>query len=629
MSPEQLNGKPATPASDIYALGVVLYEMLTGRVPFQGSSNLETARKVADEEPRPPRNLVGSIPKDLSAICLKCLEKQPEARYRSCQDLADDLRAFLAGRPVTARELGSLGRIIRWSQRNPLVSASLTSLFVVLVSGLISTSVLWQRAVRARSDARNQSLIAESKSTEALTQARMTREAIDQLHRAISSEPRIYEKDMEAFKLKLATTAQKYYEQLSQTRPTDLDVLSEYVDTLKILALMLQRTGRIEDSIPIWQEASEIVADQFPDDPLRWVALRSKLSEDLINTGRLQDGVRISNELVECLQVNLETGAIERDKFEQTTKQLVVQLINASQHQKRAGRFVEAQDAVDEAVKLTRLATGLPESDWPANRIWARVLRCKAEIADSQDNWQTIDNAAPLAIQLYEQLLDDPRAGSEALSSLSLLHQWLANSERLQVNFDKAILEHEKSADYLEELIERHPDVGGLKINWSLHVHRYALVLWEAELTEQAFSKISEHLPWLDQQRQEYPQLVWQWNNSEMDCRELMAKIFVQQGKLDSALDQLEQTIKICNDQCRNSQSDVGPHAFLGHLYCEKAQIFLSLDERDDAEIWIQAAFDKLKPIVESGTGGTKPPAYLKRALEMQAQIDRTKKQAN
>jgi formylglycine-generating enzyme required for sulfatase activity len=155
MAPEQAGGagKRVGPAADVYALGAILYECLTGRPPFKAATLAETLLQVLSEEPASVRQLQPGVPADLETICHRCLQKEPGKRYASAEELAEDLRRFQAGEPIRARPAGAVERAVKWAKRRPALAALLGVVLLALVGLTALSAVALGREQKARQEA--------------------------------------------------------------------------------------------------------------------------------------------------------------------------------------------------------------------------------------------------------------------------------------------------------------------------------------------------------------------------------------------------------------------------------------------------------------------------------------------
>ncbi|MBI1323230.1 protein kinase [bacterium] len=221
MSPEQTMGDSSRigPRADIYSLGVILYEGLTGRLPFVGDDLTELFGRIRHNLPVLPSEIQAGVPHDLETICLKCLEKDPRARYAKAADLAEELTRFLDGNPIYARPIGPLRQLVRWARRKPVLAASL----VLLIAEVITFGIWNMRSAATEAEARVREAEARVKESVARAKAEqkadelqedyenlksqysyainLTHSNADELERIISKGSR--EQDLRKFKWKL------------------------------------------------------------------------------------------------------------------------------------------------------------------------------------------------------------------------------------------------------------------------------------------------------------------------------------------------------------------------------------------------------------------------------------------
>jgi WD40 repeat protein len=185
MAPEQARSeKVLTTAVDVYSLGAVLYELLTGRPPFQAGTVLDTVLQVLEREPERPSKIEPRVDRDLETICLKCLEKEPTRRYGSAEALANDLERCLRGEPISARPAGRAERLWRWCRRNPIVAALSAAIVLIAVLGFAGVLSQWQVAEANERKANENAAEAKQKAREAETERDVARRQRNDIRKA-------------------------------------------------------------------------------------------------------------------------------------------------------------------------------------------------------------------------------------------------------------------------------------------------------------------------------------------------------------------------------------------------------------------------------------------------------------
>jgi hypothetical protein len=254
MAPEQAEGRArsAGPAADVYALGAILYECLTGRPPFRAASARETVCQVLSEEPLPPSRLNPRVPRDLETVCLKCLQKEPERRYASAAALAEDLRRYLLGQVVEARPVGPLERAGKWMRRNKWVAGLSSAAVLALLAGTVVSLLFAFEARRQEGLATDRAGELERQAIELKAQ---TRAATEYAQRAREKEEEVWRVLIASLMIPIEGNAHPLNYPLDNTeivglcqlRKAPRDVRLRFLDTALRDPEMARRVGRRAD----------------------------------------------------------------------------------------------------------------------------------------------------------------------------------------------------------------------------------------------------------------------------------------------------------------------------------------------------------------------------------------------
>jgi eukaryotic-like serine/threonine-protein kinase len=432
MAPEQAAGDSSRvgPSSDVYALGAILYEALTGRPPFQASTILETLELVRAAEPTPPRQLRGNIPRDLATVALKCLEKSPDRRYVSAGTLADDLRRHLDGEPIVARAVSTPERLAKWARRRPWQAISAALGVVVLLGAMAGTlahnarlRLEVRRTEREASEARTQRTRAED-------QYRSARDAIGRMLGRLD-EPRF--------------AGQPVGGQLGIRRQLVEDALAFYEGAVRDDG-PAELSARIDKARALREAANyQIMLQDFEAAP-RTLRRALGLLDALVADGR--DDPRIADEQVECLSklgITL-TGSGRPEEAE-------VLYLRAIECAERAAR--SHPDSLDREEAIAWCHGNLGSSFLAADR----VREAEFHLARAAEIRRRLLASHPREIDLQARL-------AEGLINQALNHVKMGRTEQADAEYAEAV-------DRLAPIVRNEPtrnvsalSLGKLYLNW-------------------------------------------------------------------------------------------------------------------------------------------------------------------
>jgi tetratricopeptide (TPR) repeat protein len=354
MAPEQAAGRNRDigPAADVYALGAILYECLTGRPPFRAASVLETLEQVRYQEPVSPRRVQPGVPRDLETICLQCLAKEPGRRYASAAALADDLAGFLEGRPIRARPAGAGERLVKWVRRRP----ALATLFGI---GFLLPVVT--AAAMALHSAQLRQALAETKAEEAKVRRekeradanyRQAREAIDAMllrthDRASMAIPQLRE-----LRRQQAEDALRYFRAaVTQQAEADPVVRFELARAIVKLADGTVDIGRVDEGLANYREALAVFDELVAADPTnREVRFQRAHCQGQMGYALLWQRPREAEPSLQQAVARLEDLQRELPHDAQILQRLALTCHNYGMLCRRSGRLPEAEKLYRRAI---------------------------------------------------------------------------------------------------------------------------------------------------------------------------------------------------------------------------------------------------------------------------------------
>lgn len=449
MAPEQARDAGSVgAAADVYALGATLYHLLTGRPPFQAASAMETVQQLLSDDPLPPRQLNRGVDRDLETICMKCLEKEPERRYISAEELRLDLQRQLDDLPIRARRIGPLGRARRWCRRNPLIAASSAAALLCLLAALMATTIGMVMTAAAKKD-----------TEEGFQDARA---ALDDMVAAVREEPLFESPELDKLRRKLLNEALTYYQDFLTKRAQDSSLQEEVGETYYRVGLINKQIASSQQALTAFHKATTIQRRLVKRQP-RQLRHMAALGTTQNATGQVhadREDWQAANDAfaaaIATREVLAGTADLPTTEKREHQRLLVNSYMNLGIILKRQGRLTESLQRLRTAQELRLELLSVDPADH----------RLRADLGIGYFNMGSLaidadDESA--AIEHFKAAVENLHQVAEAAESGQVQVEYplavcLRSLGDLELEFELAAEHYQEALATLQPLVDREPD---------------------------------------------------------------------------------------------------------------------------------------------------------------------------
>jgi tetratricopeptide (TPR) repeat protein len=616
MPPEQARAeKLLSTAVDVYGLGAILYELLTGRPPFRADSVIETLIQVREQDPEPPRKLNPIVNRDLETICLKCLEKDPANRYGSAEALAEELDRHHRGEPILARPVGRVERAWRWCERKPVVAGLGAVLTCVILESVVGLTLLWLHAEDSRDQAeRNEGLArqseaeaklhatrAEKQQERAESSFRLARQTMTDITRKLRQDERVKSGPFEDLRRLVLDVEKGFYESFVELKGDEPSFRAERGrahDDLGLVTAEVAPSGAKHAALPSYRQAVDIFGGLMEEYPER-SEYREYFAKSYVNLANaLSDtGAEAEAELTYRLAPAVQQG-LARQQPGALTNQVVLATVyaNLTTVCHKLGRAVEAGEYCQKALSIrSRLATTEPTvSKYRADlAVSYNHLAILHFVSGSPKEAQTADKQA---LELMNRLVEEFPSAREYERQLAESHHTLAILYYKMGRVLDGVEAGKRAVAMRRRLADRHPSVADYGYDLAHSYQNLAVYLKEADLSIEAEDACQSAVTLLSKLSNDHPQ-VPDYRSSLSVAPRGLANLYAGLGRVEDAEKAYHEALKIQIAIVRDTPSVPDYQDSLAELHANLGLILEALGRRREAEQRFQDAIVILEPL--------------------------------